>query len=120
MSQTAPANTLVGVPGLLFDQEYGLLAYAPAYVLAGFGLWTMVRRAGPLRRVGLEVGLLFGALIGTVGAFGIWWGGTAAPARPVMSGLLILMLPMAVQIGSARAGSPRRADSTCWCGPAWR
>jgi hypothetical protein len=109
MSQTAPANTLFGVPGLFFDQEYGLLVYAPAYVLAGFGLWTMVRRPGPLRRVGLEVGLLFAALTFTVGAFRIWWGGSGAPARPLMSGLLLLMLPMTVQIGSARAGSPRRA-----------
>ena len=57
MSQTELANTTFGVPGLFFDQEYGLLAYAPAYVLAGFGLWTMVRRPGPLRRVGLEVGV---------------------------------------------------------------
>ena len=109
MSQTELANTMFGVPGLFFDQEYGLLAYAPAYVLAGFGLWTMVRRPGPLRRVGLEVGLLFAALTFTVGAFRIWWGGSAAPARPLVSGLLLLMLPMAVQIGSARAGSPRRA-----------
>ena len=46
MSQTEMANTVFGVPGLLFDQEYGLLAYAPAYVLAGFGFWTMVRRPG--------------------------------------------------------------------------
>ena len=109
MSQTELANITFGVPGLFFDQEYGLLAYAPAYVLAGFGLWTMVRRPGPLRRVGLEVGLLFAALALTVGAFRIWWGGSAAPGRPLMSGLLLLMLPMAVQIGSARAGSPRRA-----------
>ena len=104
MSQTELANIMFGVPGLFFDQEYGLLAYAPAYVLAGFGLWTMVRRPGPLRRVGLEVGLLFAALALTVGAFRIWWGGSAAPGRPLMSGLLLLMLPMAVQIGSARGG----------------
>ena len=58
---------------------------------------------------GSRSALLFGALIVTVGAFRIWWGGSAAPGRPLMSGLLVLMLPMAVQIGSARAGSPRRA-----------
>ncbi len=120
MVQTSLRYTVFGVPGLLFDQEYGLLAYAPAYVLAGFGLWTMVRRPGPLRRVGLEVGLLFAALIVTVGAFRIWWGGSAAPARPVMSGLPLLMLPMAVQIGSARAGSARRAGQhlLVWAGVA--
>ena len=109
MSQTEIAYTVFGVPGLLFDQEYGLLAYAPAYVLAGFGFWTMIRRPGPLRRLGLETGLIVAALVFTVGAFRIWWGGSAAPGRPVVSGLLVLLLPMAVQIGSARASSPRRA-----------
>ncbi len=109
MTQTEARNTLFGVPGLLFDQEYGLLTYAPAYVLAGFGFWTMLRRPGPLRRVGLELLLVFGALIGTVGAFRIWWGGSAAPGRPITSGLLVLLLPMTVQLGTAAAGSARRA-----------
>ena len=45
----------------------------------------------------------------TVGAFGIWWGGTAAPARPIASGLPLLMLPIAAAFRSAPAGSPRRA-----------
>lgn len=109
MTQTELDNTFFGVPGLLFDQEYGLLVYAPAYVLAGTGLWTMLRRPGPLRRVGLEVLLVFAALLGTVGAFRIWWGGSAAPGRPIVSGLAILMLPMTVQLGAAAAGSARRA-----------
>jgi hypothetical protein len=109
MSQTEVSHTVFGVPGLLFDQEYGLLAYAPAYVLAGFGFWTMIRRPGPLRRLGLETGLIVAALTFTVGAFRIWWGGSAAPGRPMVSGLLVLLLPIAVQIGSARAGSARRA-----------
>lgn len=109
MTQTEIGNTFFGVPGLLFDQEYGLLTYAPAYVLAGFGFWTMLRRPGPLRRVGLELLVVFGALIVTVGAFRIWWGGSAAPGRPITSGLLVLLLPMTVQLGTAAAGSARRA-----------
>ena len=109
MTQTELGNTLFGVPGLLFDQEYGLLTYAPAYVLSGFGFWTMLRRPGPLRRLGLELLVVFGALIATVGAFRIWWGGSAAPGRPITSGLLILLLPMTVQLGTAAAGSARRA-----------
>lgn len=107
--QTELGNTFFGVPGLLFDQEYGLLAYAPALALAGAGFWTMVRRSGPLRRLGLELLAIFVALLGTVGAFRIWWGGSAAPGRPVTSGLALLMLPMAVQLGTARPGSARRA-----------
>jgi hypothetical protein len=109
MTQTAVANTIFGVPGLLFDQEYGLVPYAPAYLLAGLGFWTMLRRPGPLRRVGLEAALIFGALLFTVGAFRIWWGGSAAPGRPITSGLLVLMLPITVQVGTAAADSARRA-----------
>ena len=37
MVQTTPLNLRLGAPGLLFDQEYGLLAYAPVYILAGDG-----------------------------------------------------------------------------------
>ncbi|MFN8644071.1 MAG: hypothetical protein U0802_21355 [Candidatus Binatia bacterium] len=107
--QTELANTVFGVPGLIFDQEYGILVYAPAYLLAGFGVWTMLRRPGPLRRLALELVLVFSGLIGTVGAFRIWWGGSAAPGRPITSGLLVLLLPMAVQLGTAAPGSARRA-----------
>lgn len=107
--QTEIGNTLFGVPGLFFDQEYGLLAYAPAYVLGLFGLWTMARRPGALRRLAGEVTLIVLALAGTVGAFRIWWGGSAAPGRPMVSGLLLFMLPMAVQIGSAATVPARRA-----------
>ncbi len=120
MLQTELGNTLFGVPGLFFDQEYGLLAYAPAYVLAGFGVWTMARRPGALRRLGVEVSLIVAALAITVGAFRIWWGGSAAPGRPMASGLLLLMLPMAVQIGSAATAPARRAAQhwLVWLGAA--
>ncbi len=121
MLQTEVAYTLFGVPGLFFDQEYGLLAYAPAYVRAGFGLWTMARRPGALRRVALEVTLVVAALALTVGAFRIWWGGSAAPGRPMVSGLLLMMLPMAVQIGSAATVPARRAAQhlLIWLGVAF-
>ncbi|MEZ5417484.1 MAG: hypothetical protein R2708_09075 [Vicinamibacterales bacterium] len=109
MVQTRLFFTVFGVPGLLFDQEYGLLIYAPAYLLAGAGFLTMARRPGPLRRLSLELAVIGLALLGTVGAFRIWWGGSAAPGRPVTSGLLLVMLPLAVQLGTAGAGSARRA-----------
>jgi hypothetical protein len=107
--QTTPLNLRFGAPGLLFDQEYGLLAYAPVYILAGTGLYQMWRSGAELRRQAIEVTCIFGALLATVGAFGIWWGGSAAPARPITSGLPLLMLPIAMAFRSAPAGSPRRA-----------
>jgi len=99
----------LGAPGLLFDQEYGLLAYAPVYVLAGAGLFHMWRAGGELRRQALEITFIFSALLVMVGSFHIWWGGAAAPARPIASALPLLMLPIAAAFRAAPAGSPRRA-----------
>ena len=107
--QTTPLNLRFGAPGLLFDQEYGLVAYAPVYILAATGLYQMWRSGGDLRRQAIEITFIFAALLLMVGAFGIWWGGTSAPARPIASGLPLLMLPIAAAFRSAPAGSPRRA-----------
>lgn len=107
--QTSPMNLISGAPGLLFDQEYGLLAFAPVYVLAATGLYQMWRRGGELRRLSAEITFVFVALLAMVGAFGIWWGGTSAAARPIASGLPLLMLPIAMAFRSAPVASPRRA-----------
>ena len=109
MVQTTPLNLRFGAPGLFFDQEYGLFAYAPVYILAITGLYQMWRNGGELRRQAFEITFIFVALLATVGAFAIWWGGTSAPARPIASGLPLLMLPIAMAFRSAPAASPRRA-----------
>ncbi|HYB96506.1 MAG TPA: hypothetical protein VEC39_16155 [Vicinamibacterales bacterium] len=109
LTQTTPANLLQGGPGLLFDQEYGLLAFAPVYILAATGLWQMWRAGGELRRLAIEIACIFGALLAAVGAFGIWWGGTSSPSRPIASGLLLLMLPIAAAFRAAPVASARRA-----------
>ena len=107
MTQTSPLNLRAGAPGLLFDQEYGLLALAPVYILAATGLVQMWR--GELRQRAVEITVVLLALLGTVGAFGIWWGGTSAPGRPIASGLPLLMLPIAAAFRAAPMGSARRA-----------
>jgi hypothetical protein len=109
MVQTDVKNLVFGAPGLIFDQEYGLLPYAPVYALAAGGLWRMWRDGGDARRQGIEIVLAFAALVGTVGAFRIWWGGSAAPGRPLTSGLLLLMLPMTIAFRDAAVASARRA-----------
>jgi hypothetical protein len=109
MVQTTPLNLRFGAPGLLFDQEYGLVAYAPVYILAATGLWQMWRTGGDLRRQAVEITFIFTALLLMVGAFGIWWGGTSAPARPIASGLPLLMLPIAAAFRAAPSGSAQRA-----------
>ena len=69
----------------------------------------MWRAGGQLRRQAIEITFIFTALLVTVGAFGIWWGGTSAPSRPIASGLLLLMLPIATAFRAAPVGSARRA-----------
>ena len=109
LTQTSPRNLLTGGPGLLFDQEYGLLALAPVYILAATGLFSMWRNGGLLRRHAIEITFIFIALLATVGAFGIWWGGSSAPGRPIVSALPLLMLPIAAAVRAAPPGSPLRA-----------
>jgi len=107
--QTSLLHLLRGGPGLLFDQEYGLLAFAPVLALAGTGLALMWRTGGELRRQAIEIACVFVALLATVGAHLLWWGGSAPPGRPLVSGLFLLALPIAVAFRAAPDGSARRA-----------
>ena len=107
-NQTKLIHLRTGAPGLLFDQEYGLLAFTPAAILAFTGLVGMWRDHRALRRQALEILVVSGALFATVGAFRIWWGGSAAPGRPLIAALALLSLPMAWSFAHARTG-PQRA-----------
>ena len=98
-----------GVPGLLVDQEYGVLPYAPALALGIVGLWSMWRAGGRARGLAVEIGLALAALVGTVGAFQMWWGGTALPGRMLVSGLLLMTLPVAWEFREAADRPERRA-----------
>jgi hypothetical protein len=84
-----------GAPGLIFDQEYGVVWTAPVLVLAFAGLVQMLRSGGASARRALELTFIFGALLCTIGAFHIWWGGEASAGRPVASGLLLFGIPIA-------------------------
>ena len=84
-----------GGPGLIFDQEYGIVATAPVLAIAFAGVVQMLRSGGAAARRAMELTFIFGALLCTVGAFHIWWGGEASAGRPVTSGLLLFGLPIA-------------------------
>ena len=89
------ATLLRGAPGLLFDQEYGIVPVAPAFVLGIVGLVMMWRARDAAARLAGEIALTFVALLLMVGAFRLWWGGSAVPGRPVASGVLLLGVPIA-------------------------
>lgn len=84
-----------GLAGLLFDQRFGLLAYAP--VLA-FALWGLFRMAATRlhRRLGFELLFILVPYLLAVTHFAMWWGGTSAPARFAVPMLPMLAIPAAV------------------------
>jgi hypothetical protein len=93
-----------GLPGLLFDQEFGLLVYAPIFVLAlpGFARLSRRSRRDALVAVGLTVATLLMA-----GSWPMWRGGWNPPARFLLPVVPALALGLAASFqrgfGSAAA-----------------
>ena len=93
-----------GLPGLLFDQEFGLLVYAPIFVLAipGFAWLSRRSRRDALVAVGLTVATLLMA-----GSWPMWRGGWNPPARFLLPVVPALALGVAASFqrgfGSASA-----------------
>jgi hypothetical protein len=98
-----------GGPGLLFDQEYGIVAFAPALLMVLPGLWALWRQRGARRRLAIEIVAVFAGLLGVVGAFHIWWGGSAIVGRPLVSALPVLVLPVAAHWTACATQPLRRA-----------
>ena len=92
--QTNPITFLSGGPGLFFDQEYGVFAYAPVLLVGLVGLLQMGRH-GATRSFALELALVGAALLALVGSFALWWGGSAMPGRPVVAMLPLFAAPIA-------------------------
>ena len=84
-----------GGPGLLFDQEYGIVPAAPIFGAALVGLAAMLLADARARRIAVEIIVIFVALLVPVGAFHLWSGGSGAIGRPLISGVLLLGLPIA-------------------------
>ncbi len=93
-SGTEARHLWSGAPGLWLDQEYGLLTVAPVLALAIVGLVLMARER-TVRRVAIEIAVTVVSLWATVGAFHLWWGGSAAIGRPLVSALPLLAVPVA-------------------------
>jgi hypothetical protein len=97
-TQMALAHLRPGLPGLLVDQQFGLLASAPVLGLALVALRARVRTEAP--RVWLVAVVVVGLCLAytcVVAAYRMWWGGLSAPARF----LVPLVLPLAPLIALA-------------------
>lgn len=86
---------------LLFDQEYGLLVYAPIFALALPGCVALVRRFG--WRDALAALLPIAVVLATAATWRMWWGGFTPPAR--------FLVPIVPALALAVAASLRRGLS---------
>ncbi|HEX6976674.1 MAG TPA: hypothetical protein VF147_19840, partial [Vicinamibacterales bacterium] len=86
------------IPGaltaLLFDQRFGLLAFAPALAFAFGGLGFMLARKAE-RRLAVELLFTLVPYLLVVTDVAMWWGGHSAPARFMTPVLLPLAIPAA-------------------------
>ena len=99
------SNIPRGIAGLLVDQKFGLLIYAPVYALTAAGAWMMIRDRAERRRA-LAAILTTAAFVLSSTRLYMWWGGASAPARflvPVLP-LLAPMIAIAVERLQGAAG----------------
>ena len=83
-----------GLTGILFDQRFGLLAYAPVLAFAFGGVVVMLRHRS-WRRLSLELLFVLVPYLLVVTHFAMWWGGHSAPARFLVPVLPALAIPAA-------------------------
>jgi hypothetical protein len=86
-----------GLQGLLLDQEFGLLTYAPVFALAAAGV---VGLGATSRRLGAAVLALILIVVVPAGAWPMWRGGFNPPAR--------FLLPVLPALGLCVAAALRR------------
>jgi hypothetical protein len=90
-----------GLIGLLFDEQFGLLAYAPVMAFAIVGL-VRTRRAG-VRTIALATTATAAVYLTGVSTYWLWWAGTpASPARFAVAMLPICAIPLASAWAAAR------------------
>ena len=103
-TSTSSSYILRGLIGLMVDQQFGLLATAPVYLIAIAGFVALARQ---WPRLAVELALVAVPYAIAVASYAMWWAGSAAPAR-----FLIAVLPLAALLvamffsRASKEGSP--------------
>jgi hypothetical protein len=98
----------LGIAGLLFDQEYGLLIHAPVYLLGFAGMVTLFRRNVFLGAISL---LAFASVAIPGAAHPLWSGGTSPPARFLFPALPLVSIAAAALFAEEREVGIGRCSS---------
>lgn len=97
----ADGSPLRALAGLLLDRSFGLLPYAPVFVLALAGLGLLWRARA------WEALLVGAAVLAPALAWRMWWGGQCPPARFLVPLVPLLSLAAAARISASRTGLVR-------------
>jgi hypothetical protein len=91
-TQMSLGRVPTGILGLLFDQQYGLIVYAPVFAVGAAGLLALARSH---RRLALEWSAIVVPYAVVTAMYHMWWGGFSSPARFIGATLLLFALPLA-------------------------
>lgn len=106
-ADVANSSPLRALLGLWLDRSFGLLPYAPVYLLALAGLAVLWQR--PARQATPHVAVALAVLLPALG-WRMWWGGQCPPAR-----FLVPLVPfLGVCLGMAAAERSRRLARAGW------
>lgn len=97
-----------GLLGLLLDQEYGLIWYAPIYALAPVGIWMMFKRPPahlPSPTVLAAAALAGAVFVAATTRYYMWWGGSSVPARFLVPVLPLVVPFLAMAVAAWRQGA---------------
>jgi hypothetical protein len=101
MPRDANGSPLRAMVGLALDRSFGLLPYAPVFLVAAAGLGRLVR----LRA--WESLLVAAAVVAPVLPWRMWWGGQCPPARFLVPLVPVLALALAARVALSRSGLAR-------------
>ncbi|MBY0494619.1 MAG: hypothetical protein K2Y23_10420 [Cyanobacteria bacterium] len=101
-TSTSASYIVRGLIGLSVDQQFGVVATAPVYAMALIGLRPFAKR-NP--RLTIELVVLAVVYAVTVASYAMWWAGSAAPARFLVSILPLAALPIALVVSDDERGA---------------
>ena len=101
LPRDADGSPLRALVGLALDRSFGLLPYAPVFLVALAGT------AGLGRRRAWEWLLAGAAVVAPVLPWRMWWGGQCPPARFLVPLVPVLALALAARVAVWRAGLAR-------------
>jgi hypothetical protein len=102
------ASMPLGLAGFLFDQEYGVFAFAPALLLGVVSAAAMARDLA-MRKAARPLGVAIAVFLVLAALIAPWWSKSAMAGQLILPVFPLLGLPLAWWYHRTGAGSPRRA-----------